>query len=180
MHLPFRIYFDFSGYTDIARGSAMLFGYHIPINFNLPYIAKNMSDFWHRWHISPSHMVARLSIYSAGRISRRRRWKTNRNLLITMSLGGLWHGASWSFLVWGLYHGLALVLHREFVALKLRTKVLQECVDSKIGQYLSMLLTFHVVCIGWVFFRIHDIGTATLVAKRMALFSPLFHPRRST
>jgi alginate O-acetyltransferase complex protein AlgI len=168
----FQIYFDFSGYTDIARGSAILFGYHIPINFNLPYIAKNMSDFWHRWHISLSTWLRDYLFIPLGG-SRGGRWATNRNLVITMALGGLWHGASWSFLVWGLYHGLALVIHREFSAATAAMGALRTFIDSKVGNVVSTIFTFHVVCVGWVFFRIHDIGTASMVAKRMVLLSPL-------
>jgi len=168
----FQIYFDFSGYTDVARGSAMLFGYHIPINFNLPYIAKNMSDFWHRWHISLSTWLRDYLFIPLGG-SRGGKWSTNRNLLITMSLGGLWHGASWSFIVWGVYHGLALIVHREFAVVKERIAPLKSFVDSGVGNFLSMVLTFHAVCIGWVFFRIHDIGSAAMVARRMVLLNPL-------
>jgi alginate O-acetyltransferase complex protein AlgI len=168
----FQIYFDFSGYTDIARGSAMLFGYHIPINFNLPYIAKNMSDFWHRWHISLSTWLRDYLFIPLGG-SRGGHWATNRNLIITMALGGLWHGASWSFLVWGLYHGFALVLHREFAAFKETIAPLKAFVDSKVGNIISTIFTFQVVCVGWVFFRIHDIGTASMVARKMVLLSPL-------
>jgi len=97
----FQIYFDFSGYTDIARGSAMLFGYHIPINFNMPYIAKNMSDFWHRWHISLSTWLRDYLFIPLGG-SRGNRWATNRHLFSTMALGGLWHGAGWNFVVCGV------------------------------------------------------------------------------
>ena len=113
----FQIYFDFSGYTDIARGSAMLFGYHIPINFNMPYIAKNVSDFWRRWHISLSSWLRDYLFIPLGG-SRHGKWLTHRNLFLTMALGGLWHGASWNFVVWGIYHGLCLIVHREFVEFK--------------------------------------------------------------
>jgi alginate O-acetyltransferase complex protein AlgI len=169
----FQIYFDFSGYTDIARGSAMLFGYHIPLNFNLPYIAKNMSDFWHRWHISLSTWLRDYLFIPLGG-SRGGRWHTNRNLLITMALGGLWHGASWSFMVWGVFHGVALVVHREFASLKEKVQPLKVFVDSRLGNFLSMVLTFNAVCVGWVFFRIHDIGTASFVARRMLTMSPFY------
>lgn len=113
----FQIYFDFSGYTDIARGSARLFGYSIPINFNMPYIASNMANFWHRWHISLSSWLRDYLFIPLGG-SHGGRWLTNRNLLITMTLGGLWHGASWNFVVWGVFHGLALIIHREFQFVK--------------------------------------------------------------
>lgn len=168
----FQIYFDFSAYTDIARGSAMLFGYKIPINFNIPYIANNAANFWHRWHISLSTWL-RDYLYIPLGGSRGGRWKTNRNLFITMALGGLWHGASWSFMVWGVYHGLALIIHKEFGFLKEKFSRLKVFVDSKIGHALSILLTFHFVCIGWVFFRVHDAGTAFSIVKRMLTLSPI-------
>ncbi|MBX9689409.1 MAG: hypothetical protein K2X27_22055 [Candidatus Obscuribacterales bacterium] len=168
----FQIYFDFSGYTDIGRGSAMLFGYHIPINFNMPYFARNVSDFWHRWHISLSTWLRDYLFIPLGG-SRGGRWMTHRNLFLTMAIGGLWHGASWSFVVWGMFHGIALIVHREFQAFKASREQLKAFVDSKIGTLLSIILTFHAACIGWVFFRIQDVSQAFMVAKRMLFFSPI-------
>ena len=169
----FQIYFDFSGYTDIGRGSAMLFGYHIPLNFNMPYFAKNMSDFWHRWHISLSSWLRDYLFIPLGG-SRAGKWMTNRNLFLTMAIGGLWHGASWNFVVWGIYHGLALIVHREFSALKAGNAMLKSFVDSKIGHFLSIFITFQAVCIGWVFFRVQNISDAFLIVKRMVLMSPMY------
>ncbi|HEY9679653.1 MAG TPA: MBOAT family O-acyltransferase [Drouetiella sp.] len=168
----FQIYFDFSGYTDIARGSSMLFGYHIPLNFNMPYIAKNISEFWHRWHISLSSWLRDYLFIPLGG-SKNGRWKTNANLFWTMALGGLWHGASWNFLVWGAFHGLALIAHREFQLLKNKFSVLDKVLDSPIGKWFSVFLTFNTVCIGWVFFRIQNINTAFGVTKKMVLFRPI-------
>ena len=169
----FQIYFDFSGYTDIARGSAKLFGYSIPINFNMPYIANNISNFWHRWHISLSTWL-RDYLYIPLGGSRGGKWATNRNLFLTMALGGLWHGASWNFVVWGIFHGLALVVHREFTSFKESYAALDNFVKSKAGNFLSVLLTFHAVCIGWVFFRVQDIGVAFDIVKKMVFFKPLY------
>ena len=169
----FQIYFDFSGYTDIARGSAMLFGYKIPINFNMPYIASNMSDFWHRWHISLSTWLRDYLFIPLGG-SRGGRWATNRNLFLTMALGGLWHGASWSFVVWGVYHGLALIIHREFTFLRDKVEWLKSFAQTKLFHVMSLLLTFHVVCVGWVFFRVENIGTAFSIVKKMVLFKPIY------
>ena len=169
----FQIYFDFSGYTDIARGSAKLFGYNIPINFNMPYIANNISNFWHRWHISLSTWL-RDYLYIPLGGSRGSKWATHRNLFLTMALGGLWHGASWNFVVWGIYHGLALVVHREFSSLKTSINALNNFCKSKLGNVLSILLTFHAVCIGWVFFRVQDISTAFNITKKMLVFNPLY------
>ena len=169
----FQIYFDFSGYTDIGRGSAMLFGYHIPVNFNMPYFAKNMSDFWHRWHISLSTWLRDYLFIPLGG-SRHGRMKTHRNLFLTMAIGGLWHGASWSFMVWGMFHGLALIVHREFQLFKAKHARLEAFVDSKFGTLLSMFLTFHAAIIGWVFFRVQDVGQAFFMVKRMLLMSPIY------
>lgn len=162
----FQIYFDFSGYTDIGRGSAMLLGYHIPINFNVPYIAKNISEFWHRWHISLSTWLRDYLFIPMGG-SRGSRWSTNRNLFLTMALGGLWHGASWNFVVWGIFHGIALIVQREFQRVKEAIPALKAFVDSKLGSFLSIIFTFHAVCIGWVFFRMQDINLAFFIVRKM-------------
>jgi alginate O-acetyltransferase complex protein AlgI len=169
----FQIYFDFSGYTDIARGSSMLFGYHIPINFNLPYIANNMSNFWHRWHISLSTWLRDYLFIPLGG-SRGGGAQINRNLFWTMTLGGLWHGASWNFVVWGIFHGLALIVHREFARLKESISWLKIAVDSKLGNFISTVITFHVVCIGWIFFRETNIATAFGMVKKMVLLKPIY------
>ncbi|MDX2106523.1 MAG: MBOAT family O-acyltransferase [Candidatus Melainabacteria bacterium] len=175
----FQIYFDFSGYTDIARGSAMLFGYNIPINFNMPYIASNISNFWHRWHISLSSWLRDYLFIPLGG-SRNGHWQTNRNLFITMTLGGLWHGASWNFVVWGIYHGLVLIAHREFNAVQEKFVFLKDFFQSKIGNFLSIVLTFHIVCVGWVFFRLQNIQDAFFIVKRMLCFSPVFTAKEAT
>jgi alginate O-acetyltransferase complex protein AlgI len=171
----FQIYFDFSGYTDIARGSAMLFGYHIPINFNMPYIAANISDFWHRWHISLSTWLRDYLFIPLGG-SRGGRWFVNRNLLLTMALGGLWHGASWNFVIWGVYHGLLLVVHREFSAWTKTVAVVRNALDTKAGKLLSIFVTFQAVCIGWVFFRVTDIKDCFSILKKMILLRPFATP----
>ncbi len=176
----FQIYFDFSGYTDIARGSAKLFGYSIPINFNMPYIANNVSNFWHRWHISLSTWL-RDYLYIPLGGSRGGKWATQRNLFLTMALGGLWHGASWNFVVWGIYHGLSLAVHREFTEFKESRKKLNNFCQSKLFNLFSIVLTFHAVCIGWVFFRVTDIGTAfSIIGKMLSpkTFGSILHPER--
>ncbi len=148
----FQIYFDFSGYTDIARGSAKLFGYKVPINFNLPYIASNIAEFWHRWHISLSTWLRDYLFIPLGG-SRCSKWFNYRNLFLTMALGGLWHGAAMHYLFWGAYQGIALVLHKEFQGLKSKLAFLDTFMKSNAGKVFSVLFTFHTVCIGWVFFR---------------------------
>lgn len=168
----FQIYFDFSGYTDIARGSAELFGYHIPLNFHMPYIASNISEFWHRWHISLSSWLRDYLFIPLGG-SRCSRWNVNRNLLLTMALGGLWHGASWNFVAWGIYHGLLLVAHREFGFLKKQVDWLRTSIDSPAGKAFSTLFTFLLVCVGWVFFRVQNIQVAFNIVKKMVTLHPL-------
>lgn len=169
----FQIYFDFSGYTDIARGSAMLFGYHIPINFNMPYIASNISDFWRRWHISLSSWL-RDYLYIPLGGSRNGGWMTKRNLMLTMALGGLWHGASWNFVVWGVFHGLCLMIHHAFTSWKEETQIFKAFFASKLFNVLSIILTFHIACIAWVFFRMQDIRLAMGMVKKMVLLSPVY------
>lgn len=155
----------------------MLFGYKVPINFNLPYLAKNISEFWHRWHISLSTWLRDYLFIPLGG-SRGSKWNVYRNLLITMSLGGLWHGASTHFLIWGVYHGLALALHKIFkdtrVAMAAKGQSwLSQAIDSKVGTVLSMLLTFHVVCLGWVLFRADTVPVALDILKKLFFLDAL-------
>jgi len=174
----FQIYFDFSGYTDIGRGSAMLFGYHIPINFNLPFIAKNMSDFWHRWHISLSTWLRDYLFIPMGG-SRKGEFKTCRNLFITFAIGGLWHGASWSFVIWGIYHGLCLVAHRTFANLSRKIGGLEKFWETPVWRYFSIFLTFQAVCIGDVFFRLQDTRLAFNVVRKMLTLHPIYSPEEA-
>lgn len=167
-----QIYFDFSGYTDIGRGSAHLFGYHIPINFNFPYIATSIADFWRRWHISLSTWLRDYLFIPLGG-SRCSKWINDRNLLLTMALGGLWHGAGMNFIVWGIYHGMLLVVHSHFAKWRERQTTLKPYLESWYFRLFSTVLTFHCVCIGWVFFRIHDFGQMLSMVKKMVLFSPI-------
>lgn len=169
----FQIYFDFSGYTDIARGSAKLFGYKVPINFNLPYIASNISEFWHRWHISLSTWLRDYLFIPLGG-SRCSKWLNYRNLLLTMTLGGLWHGAAMHYLIWGAFQGIALIAHREFQSVKKRVSLIDELLKSKAGKVLSILITFHVVCIGWVFFRATDMQSCQTILSKMFLLDPIY------
>jgi alginate O-acetyltransferase complex protein AlgI len=169
----FQIYFDFSGYTDIARGAALLFGFEVPINFNLPYLAANISDFWRRWHISLStwlkdYLFIPLGGSKGGRLVA---WKS---LMITMVLGGLWHGAALHFGIWGFYHGLLLIAHRELKLLIDAVKPLRSMIDSRLGHCASVLLTFHAVCIGWVLFRMDKFADGTLMLRKM-LFMESWH-----
>jgi alginate O-acetyltransferase complex protein AlgI len=152
-----QIYFDFSGYTDIAIGTALLFGFHFPENFRRPYLAPSITDFWRRWHISLSTWL-RDYLYIPLGGNRLGTIRTYRNLLITMTLGGLWHGASWNFVIWGAYHGVLLSLERIILGKGDQPRVLRP---------LTTLLTFAMVTIGWVFFRAKTFAAATYTIHQM-------------
>ena len=152
----FQLYYDFSGYTDIALGSALLLGIKLPANFNRPYVAQNIADFWRRWHISFSNWLRDYLYFSLPGL--RSRWKifAYLNLVVTMAIGGLWHGASWTFLIWGVWHGCGLAAQRWWQALRGNTPR-NEHPASRIGR---SLVTFHFVLIGWIFFRASNLSTA--------------------
>ncbi len=152
-----QIYGDFSGYSDIARGSAQLLGFHFMVNFRQPYLATSLQDFWRRWHISLSTWL-RDYLYIPLGGSRNGELNTQRNLLTTMVLGGLWHGANWTFVIWGALHGLWLAVERRFVSKADPSLSLLEV-------WLRRVLIFHVVCVAWVFFR------AASLRDAMAMFS---------
>jgi alginate O-acetyltransferase complex protein AlgI len=149
-----QIYFDFSGYTDLARGIGLLFGYRWPENFNLPYLATSITVFWQRWHMTLSRFLRDYLYFTLGG-NRGSKLKTYRNLFLTMVLGGLWHGAAWSFLIWGALHGMFLIIHR----LWMQTSLASKLKDQLIWRFVSWFLTFHAVCLAWCFFRLthfHD------------------------
>jgi D-alanyl-lipoteichoic acid acyltransferase DltB (MBOAT superfamily) len=145
----FQIYCDFSGYTDIARGLARLMGFQLALNFALPYTACNPVEFWQRWHISLSTWF-RDYLYIPLGGNRHGLWKTCRNLLLTMLLGGLWHGAAWNFIIWGLYHGVLLVLYRLWATLR---PAPVSNASRRAGGLVSGVIMFHFTCLGWLFFR---------------------------
>ncbi len=156
----FQIYGDFSGYTDVAIGSAKMMGFELPINFNRPYIATDLQDFWRRWHISLSTWL-RDYLYIPLGGSRGSNTRTYANLLITMVLGGLWHGANWTFVVWGTLHGGALAITRMVQRSGLvPAGELPQWADTAVLT-LKRIATFHLVCLGWVFFRSPTFGQAT-------------------
>jgi alginate O-acetyltransferase complex protein AlgI len=163
-----QIYCDFSGYTDMALGTAHMLGYKLALNFNMPYLARNISEFWRRWHISLSSWLRDYLFIPLGG-SRGSDWQTNRNLLVTMTLGGLWHGASWTFVAWGVYHGLLLIAHRTFKQLADSRPRLSSCLQTAPGIALRMAVTFVAVCVGWVFFRCQTFEAALAMLGRMAL-----------
>jgi alginate O-acetyltransferase complex protein AlgI len=159
-----QIYCDFSGYTDMAIASAQLLGYELPVNFRFPYFARNISEFWHRWHISLSSWL-RDYLYIPLGGNRGPRWFVYRNIMITMLLGGLWHGGAWTFVIWGGLHGLALVIHREWVR---RTEPPSS--TQSIMRWLAWPLTIYWVCVAWIFFRAVDLKHATPALRSFVLF----------
>ncbi len=160
----FQIYCDFSGYTDIARGTAKLFGFKLMINFRLPYFATDPSSFWRRWHISLSTWL-RDYLYVPLGGNRGGKWMTYRNLMLTMVLGGLWHGAAWTFVLWGTYQGALLSIYRALG------------IDAERSQYpawkklLMIAFFFQLTCIGWLIFRAQNVETIALFLE-----SILLHP----
>ncbi len=163
-----QIYCDFSGYTDMAIGTAHLFGYKLTQNFNMPYLARNVSEFWHRWHISLSTWLRDYLFIPLGG-SRGTNRQTNRNLMITMTLGGLWHGANWTFIIWGILHGGMLIGHRSFRDFCQGRPRLDRLLQSPPGVALRMLATFVGVCVGWVFFRAKTLHDAVQILGRLVI-----------
>jgi D-alanyl-lipoteichoic acid acyltransferase DltB (MBOAT superfamily) len=149
-----QIYCDFSGYTDIARGLAKLLGIELMLNFNLPYFAKNPSDFWRRWHISLSTWL-RDYLYIGLGGNRGGTFRTYRNLFLTMLLGGLWHGAAWTYVAWGVFHGGLLISYR-----LIPSGVFNGLRLGKWGDVLAVVIMFHFTCIGWLLFRAESIAQA--------------------
>lgn len=153
-----QLYFDFCGYSSMAVGLGLMFGMRIPQNFNSPYRSRDPSDFWRRWHISLSTCIRDYIFIPLGG-SRGSSLFTARNLMITMLIGGLWHGAAWTFVVWGLYHGALLVLYRYTSA-----------IWDRLPQAVAVGATFLLVVVGWVFFRAVDMTMATQLLATM--FAP--------
>jgi len=156
----FQLYYDFSGYTDIAIGSALLLSIKLPVNFKMPYGSPNIADFWRRWHISLSDWLRDYLYFSLPGLRSKNMLFTYTNLTITMVLGGLWHGASWNFVIWGLLHGLALAFSRAMQVRRGRAK-------PKLPAWLRTVVTFHFVCLAWIFFRSTSLEGAWLVIERI-------------
>jgi alginate O-acetyltransferase complex protein AlgI len=154
-----QIYCDFSGYTDIAIGVALLMGFVFPQNFNAPYRATSFRDFWRRWHITLSRFLRDFLYIPLGG-NRHGRWQTARNLMITMILGGLWHGAAWGFVLWGTLHGLGLVVERF-----LRGRV-------SAPAWVRWAIVFNLVVLGWILFRSRDLSLAADFIARFAHWGP--------
>ncbi len=154
-----QIYFDFSGYSDIAIGSGYLFGVTIPENFRWPYGSVNIAEFWRRWHISLSSWIRDYVYFPLGG-SRRGAWRTSLNLLVAFTISGVWHGAAYHFVAWGLWHGILLVLHRLWHAR-------YPALAGRVPRSVSIALTFAAVNAGWAFFCL-DVHRAFQVFSRIA------------
>lgn len=152
-----QIYFDFSGYTDIALGSALLLGIRLPANFDLPYAAVSITDFWRRWHLTLSTWLRDYVYFPLGGSRMATRWGVSRNLLLTMLIAGFWHGAGWGFLLWGLLHGLLLAGERFLGADKDASR---QRAAPTLGSLPRRIAVFHLVAILWVFFRAETLDTA--------------------
>ncbi|WP_421658240.1 MBOAT family O-acyltransferase [Leptothermofonsia sp. ETS-13] len=161
----FQLYFDFSGYSDMAIGVARMFGIKLPLNFDSPYKSVNIIDFWRRWHITLS-LFLRDYIYIPLGGSRKGQLRRHANLMITMLLGGLWHGAGWTFVVWGGLHGLYLVINHQWHAL-LQSLGKNPKATNWFTYSLGCLVTFVAVVVAWVFFRADNIETAIAMLKAM-------------
>ncbi len=149
----FQIYGDFAGYSNIARGLGKCMGFEIMVNFNLPYFSTNPSEFWKRWHISLSSWL-RDYLYIPLGGNRKGVFMTFRNIMITMFLGGLWHGAKWTFVIWGIYHGLLLVAHRVLAPLFTYIPSLPKNFLTRRAWFIiRVIFFFHLTCLGWLLFR---------------------------
>ena len=151
----FQLYFDFSGYCDMALGIAYLFNIALPVNFNSPYKADSIQDFWRRWHITLSRFLKNYIYIPLGG-NRAGEWKTYRNLFLTFLIGGIWHGANWTFVIWGVLHGCGICLHRFFRKFNIQ-----------INKFAAIAATFLFVNISWVFFRSLSIHRAIDILKSM-------------
>lgn len=155
-----QIYFDFSGYSDMAIGLALLFGFKFPENFNNPYISQSITEFWRRWHISLGSWMKNYLYIPLGGNKVKSNYRLYLNLWLVFLASGLWHGASWNFVLWGAYHGIFLVLERMFLSK----------VYAKLGKALSILICFFIVNIGWIYFRMEDLNTANHIVVKLFSF----------
>lgn len=159
----FQLYFDFSGYSDMAIGLSRIFGVRLPLNFNSPYKSRNIAEFWRRWHMTLSRFL-RDYLYIPLGGNRSGSFRRQSNLMITMLLGGLWHGAGWTFVIWGGLHGCFLVINQLWQGLWRRSPI---GLPPRLGSFLSITVTFTCVVFAWVYFRAPDIGTANRLASGM-------------
>lgn len=167
----FQIYGDFSGYSDIARGAAMLFGIELSLNFNFPYFSKDPSEFWRRWHISLSSWL-RDYVYIPLGGNRASEARTYRNLMATMLVGGLWHGAAWTFIAWGAYHGAMLAVHKALAPVLAAFSQSRHAMVSRLYPALSLLVFFVLTCYGWLLFRAHSFEQVSSMTQALWAWRP--------
>jgi len=163
-----QIYGDFSGYSDIAIGAALILGFKIPRNFNKPYFATSPSDFWNRWHISLSSWL-RDYLYIPLGGNKKSHYRTYFNLFAVMFLGGLWHGASWNFVIWGILHGVYLAIHR-YILNKFPKLKIHPFFKSKFGKIISILITQYFVFLAWIPFRVSNTEHMLYSIEKYVLF----------
>ncbi|MDP4266996.1 MAG: MBOAT family O-acyltransferase [Bacteroidota bacterium] len=160
-----QIYCDFSGYSDMAIGIALLLGYRLKMNFDSPYQSSSITEFWRRWHISLSSWLKDYLYISLGG-NRKGKIRQYFNLMVTMLLGGLWHGASWKFIMWGGLHGIALSIEKMF-------KIPDIVKKNVIFKIIGVIITFHIVCLCWIFFRATSFESAIIIMKQIVnAFNP--------
>jgi D-alanyl-lipoteichoic acid acyltransferase DltB (MBOAT superfamily) len=169
----FQLYFDFSGYADMAIGAALLFGIKLPLNFWSPYKAVNIIDFWRRWHITLSRFL-RDYLYIPLGGNRNGDFNKYRNLMFTMLLGGLWHGAGWNFVIWGGLHGTYLMINHLWLYILKDKDILPQALKW-FGTICSWLVTFLAVVVAWVFFRAESFKGAIEMVSSMIQISDLLH-----
>jgi alginate O-acetyltransferase complex protein AlgI len=162
----FQLYLDFSGYVDMARGSALLFGIQLPANFDFPYFSTSIADFWRRWHITLGDWLRNYLYIPLGG-SRQGLTRTCINLIVVMVLGGLWHGDNWGYVLWGAAHGIALAVHRLVDVASRRFAILEALWSHPAGMVLAWGLTQSMVFISWVWIRLPDWGQSSLVFQRL-------------
>jgi len=160
----FQLYFDFSGYSDMAIGMAKMMGILLPINFNAPYRSHSIREFWSRWHMTLSRFLQDYLYIPLGG-SRKGEWRTLLNLFLTMLLAGVWHGAGWTFVMWGGLHGAYLVIHRVWLSVTKKYALLRH--PTKLVRPLAIPLTFLAVTVSWVFFRANDLSAASEMLQSM-------------
>lgn len=160
-----QIYFDFAGYSDIAIGFSKMLGFDLDKNFDLPYVSKNPTELWKRWHISLSSWLQEYLYYSLGG-NRKGKLRTKVNLVLTMLIGGLWHGANWTFIFWGAIHGIALVVHKLFIQMCTKKTNISKRF-SLIGNVISVILMFGFTNFCWIFFRADSMDNAFVILNQI-------------
>jgi alginate O-acetyltransferase complex protein AlgI len=161
-----QLYLDFNGYVDIARGSALLFGFVLPENFNFPYFSTSIADFWRRWHMTLGDWLRNYLYFPLGG-SRKGLARTCWNLMIVMLIAGIWHGSAWGFFVWGAYHGLALIIHRLTDAISDRYETLEQFWQKPVGIFFAWFCTQVMVFTSWIWFRLPNLQDSALVFSRL-------------